>query len=66
MITKIKTKGETGKMAPVLFLISCVGLYLCSKKICQILFGVYKDFKKVEHAFHCIKKDFTSAAERIR
>jgi hypothetical protein len=53
-------------MAPILFLISCVGLYLCSKKICQILFGVYKDFKKVEHAFHCIKKDFTSAAERIR
>ena len=53
------------KMAPVLFLISCVGLYMCSKKMYRILFDTYKDFKKVENAFHSIKKDFTSAKERL-
>jgi hypothetical protein len=52
-------------MAPVLFLISCVGLYMCSKKMYRILFDTYKDFKKVENAFHSIKKDFTSAKERL-
>ena len=57
---KMNKKGER-KMAPVLFLISCVGLYLCCRKMFQILFGVYKDFKKVEHAYHCIKKDYMTA-----